>query len=133
VVIGVVRETPRSWQSISFGGLQACGYRVVDLGAQVSREEFERAVVENRADILALSAMMSTTMGSMPEIIKTVRIVSPGTVVMVGGAPLDRKLAELYGADGYAESAVTVLEETEAALGKRTGAAQVHVSQGVHP
>jgi trimethylamine corrinoid protein len=84
----------------------------------VKAEEFARAVLENNAEILALSAMMSTTMACMPDIIRTVRHRCPGTVIMVGGAPLDRQLAEKYGADGYAPSAVTVLEETERALNK---------------
>ena len=119
IVIGVVEGDPHDLgKSIISGVYRACGYRVVDLGVQVSAEEFERAVLENKAEILALSAMMSTTMGYMPDIIRTVRQKSPKTVIMVGGAPLDRQLAEKYGADGYAESAVTILEETEAALEK---------------
>lgn len=119
VVIGVVEGDPHDLgKSIISGVYRACGYRVVDLGVQVRAEEFERAVLENKAEILALSAMMSTTMGYMPDIIRTIRQKSPKTVIMIGGAPLDRQLAENYGADGYAESAVTVFEETEAALEK---------------
>ncbi len=121
VVIGVVEGDPHDLgKSIISGVYKACGYRVVDLGVQVKTEEFERAVVENKADILALSAMMSTTMVCMPDIIRTVRQRCPETVIMVGGAPLDRLLAQEYGADGYAESAVTVLEETQAALEKKS-------------
>jgi methylmalonyl-CoA mutase cobalamin-binding domain/chain len=121
VVIGVVEGDPHDLgKSIISGVYRACGYRVVDLGVQVRAEEFERAVLENKAEILALSAMMSTTMCYMPDIIRAVRQKSPKTVIMVGGAPLDRQLAENYGADGYAESAVTVLEETEATLGKKS-------------
>jgi methanogenic corrinoid protein MtbC1 len=55
-------------------------------------------------------------MALMPEIIRQVKAQFPATVVMVGGAPLDISLARSYGADGYAESAVNVLEETEAAI-----------------
>jgi methylmalonyl-CoA mutase cobalamin-binding domain/chain len=119
IVIGVVEGDPHDLgKSIISGVYRACGYRVVDLGVQVRAEEFERAVLENNADILALSAMMSTTMGCMPDIIRAIRLKCPGTVIMVGGAPLDRQLAEKYGADGYAQSAVTVFEETQAALEK---------------
>jgi len=121
VVIGVVEGDPHDLgKSIISGVYRACGYRVVDLGVQVKTDEFERAVVDNKADILALSAMMSTTMVHMPYIIRTVRQRCPATVIMVGGAPLDRPLAQEYGADGYAKSAVTVLEETQAALEKRS-------------
>lgn len=119
IVIGVVEGDPHDLgKSIISGVYKASGYRVVDLGVQVTAEEFERAVFENKAEILALSAMMSTTMDCMPDIIRMVRQKCPETVIMVGGAPLDRQLAEEYGADGYAESAVTILEETEAALEK---------------
>jgi methylmalonyl-CoA mutase cobalamin-binding domain/chain len=119
IVIGVVEGDPHDLgKNIISGVYRAYGYRVVDLGVQVKAEEFERAVLENNAEILALSAMMSTTMGCMPDIIRAIRIKCPGTVIMVGGAPLDRQLAEKYGADGYAQSAVTVVEETERALEK---------------
>jgi methanogenic corrinoid protein MtbC1 len=47
-----------------------------------------------------------------------VRAKSPDTVIMVGGAPMDQALAWNYGADGYAETAVTVLEETRLAIDK---------------
>jgi methylmalonyl-CoA mutase cobalamin-binding domain/chain len=121
IVIGVVEGDPHDLgKSIISSIYRAFGYRVVDLGVQVKADAFERAVVENKADILALSAMMSTTMVCMPDIIRTVKQTCPGTVIMVGGAPLDRQLAEKYGADGYAKSAATVLEETETALGKNT-------------
>lgn len=119
VVIGVVEGDPHDLgKSIIAGVYSACGYRVVDLGNQVPSGQFAKGVVENGAEVLALSAMMSTTMGEMPGIVNEVKERSPGTVVMLGGAPLDRELAMEYGADGYAESAVRVLEETEAALKK---------------
>lgn len=117
VVMGVVEGDPHELgKNIIAGVYRACGHRVVDLGTQVSSQRFVNAVLDNKAGILGLSAMMSTTMTGIPDIIKEVRLKSPGTVIMVGGASLDRKLAEKFGADGYAESAVTVIEETEAAL-----------------
>lgn len=126
IVIGVVEGDPHEiGKAIIAGVYRAYGYRVVDLGVQVPAEEFVEGVLRNKADILALSAMMSTTMTQMPDIIRAVRHKSPGTMVMVGGAPLDRQLAHEYGADGYAESAVTLLEETEAVLGKASGLLKV--------
>ena len=117
IVMGVVEGDPHELgKSIIAGVYRACGYRVIDLGVQVPAEQFVRAVISHKAGVLGLSAMMSTTMGGIPDIIKEVRLKSPETVIMVGGAPLDRKLAQKYGADGYAESAVTVIEETIAAL-----------------
>lgn len=121
LVIGVVEGDPHEMgKSIIAGVYRAWGYRVVDLGVQVPAGEFVQSVLQNKAAVLALSAMMSTTMVRMPDIISAVRLKSPETVIMVGGAPLDRKLACEYGADGYAESAVTIIEETEAALAHAT-------------
>lgn len=117
LVIGVVKGDPHDLgKNIIAAIYRTYGYRVFDLGRDVSREVFVKNVQENSARILALSAMMSTTMTAMRDIIQEVKAKSPDTVVMVGGAPLDETLAKSYGADGYAETAVTVLEETEATI-----------------
>jgi methylmalonyl-CoA mutase cobalamin-binding domain/chain len=117
MVIGVVESDPHDLGKNMIAAIyRSEGYKVIDLGNGVPNKDFVESVITNKAKILALSAMMSTTMIAMPEIIREVKSKSPHTRVMVGGACLDRSLAESYGADGYAESAVTVLEETEAAL-----------------
>lgn len=117
LVIGVVEGDPHTLgKNIIAAIYRTWGYQVFDLGAQVSKEEFVQTVQDKRARILGLSAMMSTTMAVIPDIIKGVRAVSPDTAIMIGGAPLNETLAKAYGADGYAESAVSVLEETEAAM-----------------
>lgn len=114
VVIGVVESDPHDLgKNIVASVYKSAGYDVIDLGKNVPHKEFVEAVVSNNADILALSAMMSTTMIAMPRIISETKLASPNTRVMVGGACLNRTIARLFGADGYAESAVTVLEETE--------------------
>ncbi len=59
---------------------------------------------------------MSTTAMIMRDIIQEVKAESPDTVVIVGRASLDETLSRSYGADGYAETAVTILEKTEAAI-----------------
>jgi 5-methyltetrahydrofolate--homocysteine methyltransferase len=117
IVIGVVEGDPHDLgKNIISLIYKSYGYRVIDIGAQVPKEVFVRTVVEENPEVLALSAMMSTTMSLMPEIIKEVKTASPDTLVMIGGAPLDEKLALSYGADGYAESAVTVIEQTRMVL-----------------
>jgi methylmalonyl-CoA mutase cobalamin-binding domain/chain len=117
LVIGVVEGDPHDLgKNIISKIYSASGYQVFDLGVQVPVEAFVKSVTEKKAKVLAISSMISTTMVQMPEIIKRVKAIAPETVIMVGGAPLDAKLAKSFGADGYAESAVTVLEETEAAL-----------------
>lgn len=119
LVIGVVEGDPHDLgKNIIAQIYKSFGYQVCDLGVQVPKELFVKTVKEKNARVLALSAMMSTTMTAMPEIIQEVRAISPDTVILTGGAPLDEVLAESYGADGYAESAVTVLEETEKAISK---------------
>ncbi len=122
LVIGAVEGDPHDLgKNIIAMIYRSFGYQVWDLGAQVPLDRFVQTVLEKKANILALSAMMSTTMTLMPEIIKTVKAVSPDTLVLVGGAPLDETLAAVYGADGYAESAATVLEATESLLEKKQG------------
>lgn len=117
LVIGVVEGDPHDLgKNIIAAIYRNCGYRVFDLGRDVSKERFVKSAQENRARVLALSAMMSTTAMIMRDIIQEVKAESPDTVVIVGGAPLDETLARSYGADGYAETAVTILEETEAAI-----------------
>jgi methanogenic corrinoid protein MtbC1 len=117
LVIGVVEGDPHTLgKNIIAAIYRACGYQVFDLGVEVSKDSFVREVQQRKARVLALSAMMSTTMAAMPDIIREVKNASPETLVMAGGAPLDENLAKSYGADGYAESAVTVLEETERAM-----------------
>ena len=117
IVMGVVEGDPHDLgKNIISLIYKSYGFRVIDLGAQVPKSVFIETVSEKKPEILGLSAMMSTTMTQMPEIIKGLKAVSPDTLVMVGGAPLDDRLATSYGADGYAPSAVTVIEETKALL-----------------
>jgi methanogenic corrinoid protein MtbC1 len=128
VVIGVVQGDPHDLgKNIISAIYRAYGYRVFDLGCQVPNQEFARSVVDQRAEVLALSAMMSTTVVAMLDVIRDVRAKSPNTVIMVGGAPMNEALARKYGADGYAETAVTVLEETKLAIDKAAK------GNGVHP
>ena len=117
VVIGVVEGDPHDLgKNVIAGIYRACGYRVIDLGRNVPKESFTRAVRNEGAGLLALSAMMSTTMVAMRDIIRDVRILTPAAKIIVGGAPLSAELARGYGADTYAESALTVVEKTEEVL-----------------
>jgi methanogenic corrinoid protein MtbC1 len=116
LVIGVVEGDPHDLgKNIIAGVYRAYGYRVIDLGKDIPRRAFMDAVREHDARILALSAMMSTTMPAMEDIIRDVRGYAKNLAVIVGGAPLDMAVAQSYGADGFAPSAVTVIEETQSA------------------
>ena len=117
IVIGVVKGDPHDLgKNIIAGIYRAYGYRVVDLGRDVCSDAFVRGVALNRAKILGISAMMSTTMPAMKDIIRDVKAAYPDTKVIVGGAPLNDVLARSYGADAYVESAGSVIEQTMAML-----------------
>ena len=119
LVIGVVEGDPHDLgKNIIAAVYRAYGYQVFDLGCQVPNSRFVEAVLEHGAEVLALSAMMSTTAAAMRDIIRAVKARSPETAIMVGGAPVTEIAAKAYGADGYAESAVTVIEETKLTLEK---------------
>jgi corrinoid protein of di/trimethylamine methyltransferase len=87
--------------------LRGVGLRVVDLGVNVSPREFVRQVEEQRPDILALSALLTTTMPGMKAVIDALvdAGLREGVKVMVGGAPLNQKFADDIGADGYGNDA----------------------------
>jgi methylmalonyl-CoA mutase cobalamin-binding domain/chain len=87
--------------------LRGVGFRVVDLGINVTRDEFIRQVRELRPDILGISALLTTTMPEMKQIL--LRLKEEGLrdslKVMVGGAPVNQRYADDIGADGYAADA----------------------------
>lgn len=85
--------------------LEGAGYRVVDIGEDVRTELFVEAYREYRPDILGLSALLSSTMQRMPEVIQAVRAEDPSAVIMVGGAPVTQDFADRIGASGYAPNA----------------------------
>jgi 5-methyltetrahydrofolate--homocysteine methyltransferase len=94
--------------------LENHGFRVVDLGKNVPAVEIVKAALDERADVVALSALMTTTVGQMPVVIESLRGAGCRSVVMVGGAVVTKRFADSIGADGYAKDAagaVGVLKE----------------------
>jgi len=87
--------------------LEGGGYEVIDLGVNVTPEQFVAAVKEKNANIVAMSALLTTTMPSMKTTIEALEQagVRQQVKVLVGGAPISQKYAEEIGADGYSESA----------------------------
>lgn len=87
--------------------VEAAGFKVIDVGVDVPAEKFINAVKENRADIIAMSALLSTTRQNMPKIIQAIRTseLNHKVKVMVGGAPVTQDFADSIGADGYAPDA----------------------------
>ncbi len=117
IVIGVADgDVHDLGKNIVAAVLDASGYRVHDLGKNVSNEVFLEKLESTKADVLALSTMMSTPIDNMAELIRMVKKMFPKTAVLVGGAPFDEALAHQIGADGYAENATLVPEETKKIL-----------------
>ena len=87
--------------------LEGGGFEVLDLGVNVSPEQFIAAVKEKKANIVAMSALLTTTMPSMKTTVDALKAagVRDQVKVLIGGAPITRKYAEEVGADGYSESA----------------------------
>ena len=81
--------------------MEGAGWEVVDLGVDVPAEKFLKAVEEHPGCAVGLSALLTTTMVNMETIIRSIKATSPGTKVIVGGAPLTQDFASKIGADAY--------------------------------
>jgi methanogenic corrinoid protein MtbC1 len=90
---------------------EASQWTVYDLGRDVQLTRFVEEQQRTNADIVALSALMTTSMLAMPQAIKLIKARDPKVAVMVGGAPITRDIAKSYGADGYADNAGQVVRE----------------------
>jgi corrinoid protein of di/trimethylamine methyltransferase len=92
--------------------LLSAGFEVYDLGKDVPVEEFVKKTKETNADIVAASALLSTTMLAQQELVEA--LVSEGlrdnVKIMIGGAPVTEEWAKEIGADGYGEDAVQAVE-----------------------
>jgi corrinoid protein of di/trimethylamine methyltransferase len=88
--------------------LEGGGFEVIDLGVNVTPEKFIATVREKDANIIAMSALLTTTMPSMKTTIDALKEagVRQKVKVLIGGAPITQKYAEEIGADGYSENAV---------------------------
>jgi len=85
--------------------LRNAGFRVIDLGTDVAHEKIVQEALTRNADIVALSALMSTTAPGMELVIRLLRARGAGARVMVGGAVVTEDFARAIGADGYGENA----------------------------
>ena len=101
--------------------LEAKGFQVTDLGINVSPEQFIENVKGTKADILAMSALLTTTMQKMDETIKSLQ--SAGyrekVIVMIGGAPITTDFAKNIGADGFAADAASAARLAKTLLTER--------------
>jgi methylmalonyl-CoA mutase cobalamin-binding domain/chain len=97
--------------------LEGGGFEVIDLGVNVSPEKFIQTIQEKNANIIAMSALLTTTMPAMKTTIDALKQagVREKVRVLIGGAPITQKYAEEIGADGFSDNAVGAV-----ALAKKT-------------
>lgn len=113
VVIGTVEGDMHEIGKTLVGTmLIANGFKVIDLGVDLSADKFVAAVKENNADIVGASALLTTTMLQQKKIIEALAAegLSDKVKVMVGGAPVTESYALEIGADGYAEDAISAVD-----------------------
>lgn len=108
VVEGDVHDIGKNLIKMMF---DVAGWTVHDLGKDVPLDKFIEEQLKTNSDIVGLSALMTTSMISMPEIVAKLKEKNPNVRIMLGGAPITPELVDKYGADGYADSAGTALEE----------------------
>jgi methanogenic corrinoid protein MtbC1 len=112
-VEGDIHDIGKNLVKIMF---EAAGWVVHDLGKDVKLQRFVEEQSRTQSDVVALSALMTTSMLAMPKIIEMMKAKDPNVAIMVGGAPLTREIAKSYGADGYADNAGEAVREANEML-----------------
>ena len=103
--------------------LKGANFEIVDLGTNTTADEFMQAAREHKADIIGISALLTTTMGNMRGVIEAVRAADdlPDLRVIVGGAPVTHEFAVSIGADGWAPDAASAVEVARAVVDTARG------------
>lgn len=99
--------------------LEGAGFEVLDLGVDVSPEQFTAAVTDQGAQVIAMSALLTTTMPSMKDTIEALSEagVRGNAKVIIGGAPVTQSYSDEIGADGYAPDAASAVDVSRKVLG----------------
>ena len=100
--------------------LEARGFEVIDLGVDVAPETFIRTAVEHNCGIIGCSALLTTTMCAMEDVVRLANEagIRDRVKIMVGGAPVDQRFCDKIGADAYTRDAATAADVAAALLGK---------------
>lgn len=96
--------------------MEGAGMDVVDLGVDIDAEKFVKAAVEHNAGVVALSALLTTTMPTMETIVAAVKEAGIAVKTIVGGAPVTAAFADQIGADGFSADAPGAVELTRKLL-----------------
>lgn len=106
VVIGTVKgDLHDIGKNLVASMLEGCGFEVVNIGVDVSADKFVEVATEQKADIICMSALLTTTMTYMQSVVEAVHNSGLKVKIMVGGAPLNENFARSIGADGYSANA----------------------------
>lgn len=120
VVIGTVKgDLHDIGKNIVGMMLQGAGYEIVDLGADVPKEKFIEFTQKENAQVVGMSALLTTTMIYMKEIVKALEDagLKDKVKVIIGGAPVTQAYADQIGADGYAPDAASAVDLTKNLIG----------------
>ncbi len=108
VVQGDVHDIGKNIVKMMF---DVAGFDVHDLGRDVPLDKFVEEQLKTDSELVLLSAMMTTTMVGMKDIIAKIKEKNPNVKIMIGGAPVSEDLADKWGADGFAKDANNALKE----------------------
>lgn len=95
---------------------EGAGFKIIDMGVDVSAEKVTQVVNEYNPQIICLSALLTTTMTNMKAITEHIKTMGNQIRVMVGGAPVTQKFADEIGADGYAADAPSAVDKAKELL-----------------
>ena len=122
IVIGTVKgDLHDIGKNLVASMLEGCGFEVINIGIDVTCDKFVEAVKENHADILCMSALLTTTMTYMKEVIQALEEagIRNQVKVMIGGAPVSQGFADEIGADGYSDNANTAVAVAKELIGNK--------------
>ncbi|MBO5466119.1 MAG: homocysteine S-methyltransferase family protein [Prevotella sp.] len=108
IIIGTVKgDLHDIGKNLVASMLEGCGFEVINIGIDVTSEQFVDAIKQHNADILCMSALLTTTMTYMPEVLQALEAagIRDKVKVMIGGAPITQAFADEIGADGYSDNA----------------------------
>ena len=121
IVIGTVKgDLHDIGKNLVASMLEGCGFEVKNIGIDVPSDKFVEAVKDYHADILCMSALLTTTMTYMKDVIKALEDagIRNDVKVMVGGAPVTQSFADEIGADGYSDNANSAVAKAKELMGK---------------
>ena len=122
IVIGTVKgDLHDIGKNLVASMLEGCGFEVINIGIDVTCDKFVEAVKENHSDILCMSALLTTTMTYMKEVIQALEEagIRNQVKVMIGGAPVSQGFADEIGADGYSDNANTAVAVAKELIGNK--------------